>query len=78
LEIIAMGLLAVLEGQSLAAFIGACLMALGGGTFIWGQWAWEKHTKAGRVLLLLLSAFLVSVGLMFLGLVNYLEREWGI
>jgi hypothetical protein len=73
-----MGLLAVLEGQALAAFIGVCLIVLGGATFVWGQWTWEKHTKAGRVLLLLMSAVLVSAGLMFLGLVNYLEREWGI
>jgi hypothetical protein len=73
-----MSLLAVLEGQALSAAIGICLIVLGGGTFVWGQWAWEKHTKAGRVLLLLLSACLVATGLMFLGLVNYLERKWGI
>jgi hypothetical protein len=76
-EGIAMGPMAVLEGQSLSAFIGVCLMILGGATFVWGQWAWEKHTKAGRVLLLLMSAFLLSAGLMFMGVVNYLEREWG-
>jgi hypothetical protein len=73
-----MGLLAVLEGETLSAVIGICLIVLGGGTFVWGQWAWEKHTKAGRVLLLLMSACLVSAGFMFLGLVNYLEREWRI
>ena len=73
-----MGLLAVLEGESLSALIGVCLIVLGAGTFVWGQWAWEKHTKAGRALLLLMSACLVSAGLMFLGLVNYLERAWGI
>jgi hypothetical protein len=77
-EILIMGVLAVLEGQTLSAAIGMCLIVLGGGTFIWGQWAWDKHTKAGRVLLLLLAACLVSAGLMFLGLVHYLEREWGI
>lgn len=74
-----MCLLAVLlEGETLSAFIGVCLLIAGVGTFIWGQWAWEKHTKAGRVLLLLLSAFLLSAGLMFLGMVNYLDRVWGI
>ena len=71
-----MGLLAMLEGQALSAFIGVCLILLGGATFVWGQWAWEKHSKAGRLLLLLLSVLLLSAGLMFLGLVNYLEREW--
>ncbi len=68
----------LLEGETLSAFIGICLLIIGGATFVWGQWAWEKHTKAGRVLLLLLSACLLSAGLMFLGMVNFLDRRFGI
>ncbi len=63
------------EGQSLSAFIGVCLLVLSGGTFAWSQWAWGRHTKASRVLLFLLSAILLAAGLMFLGLVNYLEHR---
>ena len=70
-----MSLLAVLEGQALSAFIGVCFFILGLATFIWSQWAWERHTKAGRVLLLLMAASLLAAGLMFVGLVNYLEPE---
>jgi hypothetical protein len=74
-----MSLMAVLlEGETLSAFIGVCLLSAGVATFVWGQWAWEKHTKAGRVLLILSSAFLVSAGLMFLGMVNYLDHKWRI
>ena len=72
-----MRLIAVLEGQSLSAFIGVCLLILGVVTFVWNQRAWEKHTKVGRVFLFLLSAALLSGGLMFLGLVNYLEHTRG-
>jgi hypothetical protein len=78
-EVIPMSLLAVqLEGETLSAFIGVCLLIAGVATFVWGQWAWERHTKAGRVLLILSSACLVAAGLMFLGMVNYLDRMWGI
>jgi hypothetical protein len=73
-----MGLMAVLEGQSLSVVVGVCLLILGGATFVWGQWAWEKQTKAGRVLLLLTSVGLLAAGLMFMGVVNYLEHKWGI
>jgi hypothetical protein len=66
------------EGQALSAFIGVCLLILGGLTFAWSQWAWAKQTIPGRTLLFLSSAFLLSAGLMFLGLVNYLEHQWGI
>ncbi len=69
---------AVLEGRSLSAVIGVCLLLLGGATFVWGQWAWGRHTKFGRVVLLLTSAALLVLGLMFLGVVNYLDRTWGI
>ena len=73
-----MCLAVMIEGQSLSVFIGVCLLVLGVATFIWGQWAWAKHTKAGRVLLLLTSAALLAAGLMFLGAVNYVDRTWGI
>ena len=74
-----MYLLAMLpEGQALSASIGVCLLLIGGATFAWSQWAWEKHTKAGRALLFLVSVSLLAAGLMFLGLVNFLERELGI
>jgi hypothetical protein len=73
-----MCLVAVLEGETLSAFIGVCLLIVGVATFVWGQWVWEKHTKAGRVLLLLASACLLSAGFMFLGVVNYLDKKWGI
>ncbi len=68
----------LLEGETLSAIIGVCLLIIGVATFAWGQWAWERHTKAGRVLLVLSSAALVAAGLMFLGLVNYLDKVWGI
>ena len=61
------------EGQALSALIGGFLLILGVATFIWSHWAWEKHTKTGRVLLFLSTAFLLAAGLMFMGLVNYLE-----
>ncbi len=74
-----MSLVAVqLEGETLSTFIGVCLLIAGVATFVWGQWAWERHTKAGRVLLILSSACLVSAGLMFLRMVNYVDRMWGI
>jgi hypothetical protein len=74
-----MCLLAVmLEGQSLSALIGGCLLILGVGTFVWSQWAWEKHSITGRILLFLCSAGLLAAGLMFLGLVNYLDQIWGL
>jgi multisubunit Na+/H+ antiporter MnhG subunit len=72
-----MVLLALLEGQSLSAFIGVCLLILGVVTFVWNQRAWEIHTYLGRAFLFLLSASLLSGGLMFLGLVNYLEYRIG-
>ena len=72
-----MVLLAVLEGQSLSAFIGVCFLIFGVVTFVWNQRAWDVHTYLGRVFLFLLSASLLSGGLMFLGLVNYLEHTRG-
>ncbi|HLJ92504.1 MAG TPA: hypothetical protein VKU02_04850 [Gemmataceae bacterium] len=68
----------LLEGQTLSAIIGVCLLIIGVATFAWGQWAWEKQTKVGRMLLVLLSAVLIAAGLMFLGFVNYLDQVWGI
>lgn len=68
----------VLEGRTLAAIIGVCFLLLGGAAFVWGQWAWERHPIFGRFLLLLISAFLIVLGFMFLGAVAYIERTWGI
>lgn len=73
-----MSLLALSEGKGLSGALGVCFLILGVATFVWGQWAWETHTKAGRVLLFLMSACLLAAGIMFLGVVNYLERTWGI
>jgi hypothetical protein len=68
-----MGLLAILEGRSLCVFIGICLLIGGAATFVWSQRVWERHSTAQRVLLLLAEAFLLSAGLMFLGVANFLE-----
>jgi hypothetical protein len=67
-----------LEGRTVSAFIGVCFLIVGAAWFVWGQWAWQKQTKAGRVLVVLTSAALIAAGLMFLGVVNYLEQKWGI
>jgi hypothetical protein len=68
-----MDLLALLEGRPFCVFVGICLLIVGGATFVWSQHVWERHSPAQRVLLLLLEAFLLSAGLMFLGVANYLE-----
>jgi hypothetical protein len=70
-----MDLLAMQEGRLLSLFLGTGLLIVGGATFVWSQRVWQRHTWGERVLLLLLAAILLSVGLMLLGVANYLEPD---